>query len=353
MDIKKVACVGVGLVGHSWATLFSSNGVEVVLYDTAKDFPIAALERIRSNLDFLEKNTLLHKGGSEAALKRVRTVTKLAEAVEDVDYIQESVPDDYELKGRVFKAMDAAASEHTILASSSSGLLMTNIQKVTKKPNRCVMAHPYLPPHLMPLVEIVGGKKTSEETVKTTYDFMLKMNRVPVVVKKETAGYIVNRLKAALWRETVDLVDSGVASAEDVDRAFCAGLGIRYALMGPSLGAHVAAGGIEQFIENYDQSYTSRWETMKTWTSMPYSGARNMIRSVKEMRVNNVKKLEEIIKWRDEKLVKLLRLLSEDRPDGKYGLMPYDSVATHLETSKRNDKKDERRVGSERGSKKE
>jgi len=312
MNIHKVACVGAGLIGQGWATLFSSKGLEVVLQDVSETVLAKAMKEIRSTLMFLETNHLLDPGGAEASLKRIKRSLLIGEAVSHADYVQESVPDDYDFKKQVFKEMDAAAPDHAILASSSSGLLMTEIQKVTTKPQRCVLVHPVLPVYLIPLLEIAGGELTSRETVIATYDFMKKLGKTPVLLKREVSGYIVNRLQAALLREAIDLVDKGVASTEDVDRAFCMGIGLRDPIIGPFLRIHLAGGGVEQFIKNYSQSYHYRWKTMETWTSIPPSAAKKIARGVKEMEVVRKKSLEEIITWRDEMLVKLLKVIHEE-----------------------------------------
>jgi 3-hydroxypropionate dehydrogenase (NADP+) len=312
MDIHQVACVGAGLIGQGWATLFSSKGLEVVLQDVSETVLGKAMREIRSTLMFLETNHLLDPGGAEASLKRIKMSLLIGEAVSHADYVQESVPDDYDFKKQVFREMDVAAPHHAILASSSSGLLMTEIQKATTKPQRCVLVHPVLPVYLIPLVEIAGGKLTSRETVIATYDFMKKLGKTPALLKREVSGYIVNRLQAALLREAIDLVDKGVASAEDVDRAFCMGIGLRDPIIGPFLRIHLAGGGVEQFIKNYSQSYHHRWKTMETWTSIPPSAAKKIVRGVKEMEVVRKKSLEEIITWRDEMLVKLLKVIREE-----------------------------------------
>lgn len=309
MEINKVVCVGAGLIGQGWATLFSSKGLEVILQDLNETILKKSVTAIRSNLKFLEANHLLKKNGSDASLRRIKTMTSISEAVAQADYVQESVLDNYELKREVFKEMDQAAPDHAILASSSSGLLMTEIQKVTAKPHRCVLAHPILPLHLLPLVEIVGGDKTSSETVTAAFDFMKRLGKTPVLLKREVPGYIVNRLQAALLRESIDLVDKGVASPEEVDKAFCTGIGLRDPIIGPFLRIHLAGNGVERFINNYAQSYRNRWETMETWTSIPPSAAKKVIRGVEEMQTVRTKTLEEIKDWRDQMLVKLLKTI--------------------------------------------
>jgi 3-hydroxyacyl-CoA dehydrogenase len=309
MGIHKIACVGAGLIGQGWATLFSSEGFDVILQDVSELVLEESIRGIRSTLMFLEANDLLKREKTDAVLRKIKTCTNIRDAVSEADYVQESVPDRYEIKKQVFKEMDGAAPDHAILASSSSGLLMTEIQKSTKRPQRCVLVHPVLPVHLIPVVEIAGGEQTSRETVMETYHFMEALGKTPVLLKREVPGYIVNRLQAAILREAISLVDKGIASAEDVDIAFCMGPGIRDPLVGPFLRIHLAGRGIEGFIENYSQSYRYRWETMETWTSIPPSAAKEVVREVREMEVVRTRTLKEITTWRDEMLIKLLKVV--------------------------------------------
>jgi len=309
MDIGTVACIGAGLIGQNWTTLFSSKGLEVTLHDVTQDILHNSITNIASSLIFMEENNLLRAGEADAALKRIRPTTDLAEAVAHADYVQESVPDNYEIKKHVFQELDAQAPHHTILASSASGLLMTEIQKVTTRPERCVLAHPVLPAHLIPLVEIVGGEHTSPSTVKATRDFMKSIGKTPVALNREIPGYIVNRLQAALLREAIDLVHKGIASASDVDTAFCMGIGLRDPLIGPFLRIHLAGSGVERFIENFSRSYQYRWETMETWTSIPPSAAKSIIKGVNEMEFVRTKTIEDIKSWRDEMLIKILNVV--------------------------------------------
>jgi len=311
MEIRKVACVGAGLIGQGWATLFSSAGLEVILQDVTETVLQRSIEAVKSNLRFLEANKLLKQGEADVALKKIKMSTLIGEAVRDADYVQESVPDNYDFKKQVFREMDIAAPDHAILASSSSGLLMTEIQKPTLKPQRCILVHPALPVYLLPLVEIVGGEQTDRETATVACDFMKRLGKTPVLLKREVPGYIINRLQAALLREAIDLVDKGVASAEEVDKAFCMGVGLRDPIIGPFLRIHLAGDGVERFIENFSQSYRNRWETMETWTSIPPSAVKKIVDGVKEMDVVRTKTLDEIKSWRDEMLVKFLRLVHE------------------------------------------
>ena len=146
MEIKRIACIGVGLIGHSWATLFSLKGYPIVLCDQADEILAKATSRIEANLKFLAEKGLIRKSDIKTSLKRIQVTTCIAEAVAEADYVPESILERYEAKKSVFKELDSAAPSQTILASSSSGLLMTAIQKATKRPERCLVAHPWNPP---------------------------------------------------------------------------------------------------------------------------------------------------------------------------------------------------------------
>jgi len=312
MEIERVACIGGGLVGQGWATIFLSQGLEVIVQDVSQEILNESMKQVWLNLDFIETQGLVPKGNIEAGRDRVKKTISIAEAVRHADYVQESVPDSYEIKKQIFKEMDAAAPAHSILASSASGLLMTDIQEVTARPERCVLVHPILPVHLIPVVEVVGGGKTSRETVLKACEFMKQMGKTPVMLKREVPGYIVNRLQAALLREAIDLVDKGIASPEEVDKAFCKGTGMRDPIMGPFLRMHIAGNGIEDFIENFAQSYRYRWETMETWSSIPPSAIEAVVKGTKSMKVTREKSLGQIREWRDAMLVKILKLMEEN-----------------------------------------
>jgi carnitine 3-dehydrogenase len=312
MKISKVACVGAGLVGQGWATIFLSRGLEVIMQDISQEILNESMKHIWLNLSFLENKGLVQKENVEARRDRIKTTTNIADACVHADYVQESVPDTYEIKKRVFREMDAAAPAHAILASSASGLLMTEIQEVTTRPERCVLVHPILPVYLIPTVEIAGGEKTSRTTIQEAREFMEQMGKSPVVLRREVPGYIINRLQAALMREAIDLVDKGIASPEEVDKAFCRGLGLRDPVVGPFLRMHIAGNGIENFLKNYAQSYRYRWETMETWTSIPPSAIEAVIKGTRGMEIVSEKSLGEMSAWRDEMLVKILKLMDNN-----------------------------------------
>ncbi|MEM3044575.1 MAG: 3-hydroxyacyl-CoA dehydrogenase NAD-binding domain-containing protein [Candidatus Bathyarchaeia archaeon] len=311
MEIKRVACIGVGIIGHSWATLFAMKGLEVNLYDAQPLKAEEALQKIKANLDFLASKGYISRETALKAPENLKIFKSLEGAVQDADYIQESAYESYPVKKELFRKIGGAAPERSIIASSSSGLLMSAIQEAAKNPGRCITAHPWNPPHLIPLVELVPGNMTFEETIRETYSFMEKLGKIPVVLKKEVPGYIANRLQVAVWREALDLVDRGVASLEDVEKALYAGPGIRWAFMGPSLTLHLGGGekGLEYLIEHLGEKYSEYWKDMARWVSIPDSTAEKAVKGIREIEPVKSKNFQELIRWRDEKLIALLKLL--------------------------------------------
>ena len=317
LGVKKIGIVGAGTIGASWATFYITKGFSINLQDINEGLLKKGYNRIRSNVEFLAQKKIINKNENvKLILSRInKMTTDVEEAVKDADFVQESAFENYETKKEIFKKMDSACSENVILASSSSGLLMTEIQKATSRPERCIIAHPFNPPHLIPLVEIVPGKQTSNKTISFAYEFYKRLGKVPVILKKEVPGYIANRLSAALWREAIDLVYNGVATVEDVDKALYAGPGLRYALMGPHMIYHLGGGegGIEHFIEHLGPAFESWWRTMDNWTSIPYFAAKKVIEGTKdEMKGRTT---EEIVRWRDDKLIELLKIIYGEKEE--------------------------------------
>ncbi len=306
--VKRVACVGSGLVGQGWASLFSLAGYQVTLVDVNEKILDDALERVEGQIRFLEEAELAK--GAEKAIKQLSTTTSLSEAVGRADYVQESVFESYAAKKEVYSKMDEAAGKRVILSSSTSGLMMSEIQKAAERhPERCIVAHPWNPSYLVPLVELSPGDRTSPETTKKTYELMEDIGKVPVVLKKEVPGFIANRLSAALWREALNLVDMGVATVEDVDKAVVNGPGLRWAIMGPYLTYHLGGGkgGIEYLLRHIDVSKAKWLETMAKWTETPESAVEKAVKGVHEMGLVKDHSYDELEEWRDSQLVDILR----------------------------------------------
>ena len=306
--VKRVACVGSGLVGQGWASLFALAGYQVTLEDVKDEFLDDALERVKGQIHFLEEAELAKN--AEGAIKRLSRTTSLSEAVRGADFVQESVYESYEVKKEVYSKMDEVAGQHVILSSSSSGLMMSEIQKAAKHyPERCIVAHPWNPSYLVPLVELSPGEHTSQKTIKMTYELMEDIGKVPVVLRKEVPGFIANRLSAALWREALNLVDTGVASVEDVDKAVVNGPGLRWAIMGPYLTYHLGGGkgGIEYLMRHIDVSKAKWLETMAEWTETPESAVEKAVEGVKKLASVKDHSFDELEEWRDKLLVDILK----------------------------------------------
>ena len=307
-EVKKVACVGSGLVGQSWAALYALNGYDVTLQDVSDEKLGEAVKRISHHIE-----TLVDAGlGSEPekAKKQLTTTTSLEEALDEVDYVTESVYESLDVKCPLFAEMDELAPEKAILASSTSGFMMSEINRDMKKhPERAIVAHPWNPVHLVPLVELSPSPKTSKRTVDVAYKLMEDIGRVPVVLKKEAPGFIGNRISAALWRESLNIVDQGIASVEDVDKAIMAGPGIRWAIMGPYLVYHLGGGkgGIKYLMDHIGVKKQEWLKDMAKWTEFPESVNAKAVEGVYDM-VGDTS-LEELEAWRDEYLIALNKLI--------------------------------------------
>ena len=313
--IKRVACIGSGLVGQGWAALFTVNGYDVVLHDITEEKLEEAKERTVHHI-----NTLVDAGlaeGVDEAVARLSSTTSLEEALDGADFVIESVFESLDVKCPLYAEMDAMAPADVVFASSTSGYMMSDIARDMKHhPERAIVAHPWNPVHLVPLVELSPGEKTNQETVDLAYRVMEDIGRVPVVLKKEVLGLIANRLSAVLWREALNLVDEGVASVEDVDKAIRAGPGIRWAIMGPYMTYHLGGGkgGIEYLMRHIGVKKAEWLETMATWTMQPESVIQKAVEGVDDM-VGGTE-LEELEAKRDEYLIALNKLLW----DGKAGV---------------------------------
>jgi len=309
LKIKSVGVVGTGLIGSSWATFYARKGFRVKMFDVDSSLCEKGHRRATENLEDLLKKGLLSDEAFKKAISDMTTANTLNKTIEDVQLVQESITETYEEKQQVFKSMDAQTAPDVILASSSSGLLMTEIQKVTEHPERCLIAHPFNPPHLIPLVELVPGKETSDSVISEMKRLLQGLGKIPVVLNKEVPGHIANRLAAALWREATDIVVKGIASVEDIDRALFAGPGLRWAIMGQHMIYHLGGGegGIELFIDHLCPAFEGWWKDMATWTSLPPE-AKSMLSEGVNAELGG-KSIAEVARWRDEKIIELLKVI--------------------------------------------
>ena len=251
--LDTVAVIGAGSIGGSWSALALSHGATVHVSDPARDVEQRLRETVAGHLREL--------GVDATALDRLRFHADPGAAAEHADLVIESGPERLDLKRTLFAALDEAAAPDVVLASSSSGIGPSSFQDACRRPERVVVAHPFNPPHLVPLVEVVGGRLTSEEAVDATMSLMTALGRRPVRVRAELPGHVVNRLQAALWREAYDLVRRGAISVADLDLAVSSGPGLRWALLGPIATQHLSGGpgGLAHVLEHLGPPMVDWW----------------------------------------------------------------------------------------------
>lgn len=255
-DIATLAVVGAGSIGGSWTALALATGLSV----HAADPDPATEERLRAAVGA----HLVELGADTAVLDRLHVHTDAAQAAALADLVLEAGPERVDLKRELFAALDEAAAPDVVLASSSSGFGPSTFQDACRHPERVVVAHPFNPPHLVPLVEVVGGTATSEETLEATMTAMRLLGRRPVRVRAELPGHVVNRLQAALWREAYDLVRRGAITVADLDQAVASGPGLRWALLGPIATQHLSGGpgGMAHVLEHLGPPMVDWWDDL-------------------------------------------------------------------------------------------
>lgn len=257
---ERIGVVGAGTIGASWAAWFLGQGFDVVVTDPAPGSRERIMATIRRCWPVVEKIGL----AEGASLDRLTILPEGSLALDGVDFVQESGPEDVALKRDLYARLDAALPPDVIIASSSSGLKMSDVQSACAHPERCVIGHPFNPPHIVPLVEVVGGRSTAPATIEAAIAFYRSIGKYPIRLNKEVTGHIANRLQGAVWREALHLVLEGVASAADVDDALSQGPGLRWALMGPSLTFHLGGGegGISHFLKHLGGPVQTWWDDL-------------------------------------------------------------------------------------------
>jgi 3-hydroxyacyl-CoA dehydrogenase len=302
--IRRIAIIGTGVIGASWTALYLAKGLQVVATDPAPKAE-AALRKFVENAWPALKRLGLAAGASQSNLK---FTTDLAQAVAGADLVQENGPERIDFKQKLYGQLDELLPPDVIIASSSSGLTMSEIQKGARShPERCVIAHPFNPPHLIPLTEIVGGAETSEVTIRRAAEFYTSIGQKTVRLNKEMPGHVANRLQGALAREVYYLVSEGVVSAADVDTALSWGPGLRWGIMGNMMLNHLGGGpgGIEHFFQQFTGPMTAWWKTLGSPVLTP-DVQKKLIDSV-HAEVGS-RTIEELEAERDEILLDLIEL---------------------------------------------
>jgi 3-hydroxyacyl-CoA dehydrogenase len=302
--IRRITIVGTGVIGASWAALFLAKGLEVVATDPAPNAEASLRKFVEAAWPAL-KRLGLSAGASQSNLK---FTVDLAQALAGADFVQENGPERVDFKQKLYGQLDELVPSDVIIASSSSGLTMSEIQKgAATHPERCVIGHPFNPPHLIPLIEIAGGTKTSEETIRRAAEFYASIGQRPVRLNKEMPGHVANRLQAALAREVYYLVSEGIVSAADVDTALSWGPGLRWGVMGNMMLNHLGGGpgGIEHFFHQFAGPTTAWWKTL---------GAPVLTADVQKKLIDSVhaevgsRTVQELEAERDEVLIGLVEL---------------------------------------------
>src|ERR1700736_1204468 len=302
--IGRVAIIGTGVIGASWTALFLAKGLKVIATDIAPNAETSLRSFVTAAWPALDRLGLA-PGASQSHLT---FTSDLPTAVRAADFVQENGPERIDFKKKLYRQLDELLPAEVIIASSSSGLTMSEIQSDCRlHPERCVIGHPFNPPHLVPLVEIVGGTKTSEATIERATAFYTALGKQTVRLRKEVPGHVANRLPAALAREVYYLVAEGVVSAADVDTALCWGPGLRWGIMGNMMLNHLGGGqgGIEHFFQQFSGPMTAWWKTLGSPVLTP-EVQKKLIDSVHtEVGSRSIAELEA---QRDEVLLGLLEL---------------------------------------------
>ncbi|HTU48486.1 MAG TPA: 3-hydroxyacyl-CoA dehydrogenase NAD-binding domain-containing protein [Bryobacteraceae bacterium] len=302
--IRHIAIVGTGVIGASWAAEFLARGFDVSATDPAPN----AEANLRKYIDEAWPALTAMGLSPKASRERLSFTLDMKTVLSQADFVQENGPERPDFKIKLYADMDAATPPDSIIASSSSGLTMTVIQSGCSRPERCVIGHPFNPPHMIPLVEIVGGAKTSPETVRRAIEFYASIGKKPIHLHKEVVGHVANRLQAALYREVVNLIHLGVLHVADADTAVCWGPGLRWGVMGANLLFHLGGGqgGIRHFMEHLSGPLATWWKDLGSFTDWPEGSKQTIIDGT--LQEAGDRSLEQLAETRDEVLMGLLQL---------------------------------------------
>ena len=300
---KKVALIGCGLIGQSWAISFLSAGFEVSLFDPVEGVTGQSKEKIKAKLKDLQNYGLLKNKNISDFLDKIHLARDISQAVEGSFYVQESGPEDLDINRELTKKIDAATPDNIPIASSTSGIPASMYASEVKGKYRCLVAHPINPPHLIPAVEIVPAPFTSEAITQVVKKIITSIDKEPLELKKEIPGFVVNRLQGALLSEAFKLVKDGIASVEDIDKAISEGLGLRWSFMGPFHTIHLnAPEGIAGYVKRYEKMYGEMFNKSDIeWSSVVKLGLEEEL-----LKLYHLSEREKHEKERDTKLTELI-----------------------------------------------
>lgn len=307
-DPRVIAIIGTGLIGCSWAALMAATGRRVVIYDTRPEAGQAVAEFWDS-----VKPALVELGlAADTTAPDFHVASSLQAALEDADFVFENIPERLDAKRALYAAMEPHLQPHAIVATSSSGLELSDLQQGWQNPGRLIIGHPFNPPHLVPLVELYANDRTDPDVLPKARALYESCGKVTITLKREIMGHVANRLQAAIWREAIHLVESGVVSVKDVNAAIWAGPGLRWAVMGPHMLLNLGGGegGLRAYAEQFTQSYTEWWDDLGKPQLTPETIDRLVSGLAEETCGRDYATLR---RQRDEQLVAVLKALARTR----------------------------------------
>lgn len=307
-DLRVIAIIGTGLIGCSWAALMAASGRRVVIHDTRPEAGRAVAEFWDS-----VKPALVELGlAGDTTEPDFQVESSLEAAVSRADFVFENIPERLDAKRALYAAMEPHLKPDAIVATSSSGLELSDLQEGWQNPGRLIIGHPFNPPHLVPLVELYANDRTDPDVLPRARALYESCGKVTITLKREVMGHVANRLQAALWREAIHLVDAGVASVKDVNAAIWAGPGLRWAIMGPHMLLNLGGGegGLRAYCEQFTQSYTEWWDDLGKPQLTPATIDRLVEGLAEEIDGRDYATLR---RQRDDQLVAVLKALGETR----------------------------------------
>lgn len=305
-QVRTVACVGAGVIGGGWVAYFLARGFQVRAWDPAAD----AESRLRTLVDAAWPALTELGPAPGAGIENLTVTRELAAAVADADYVQESAPEQLDLKRGLLADIDAATPEHVVVGSSTSGYGMTEMAVDAAAAHRLVVAHPFNPPYLIPLVEVVGGERTAPDVVKWTAEFFRQIGKSVITPDREVPGFIANRLQEALWREALHMVAAGEATPEQIDASITEGPGLRWAFHGPMLTFHLAGGpgGMAHMLDHFGPSLKSPWTRLEA-PELTQELRDAVVAGCEEEAAGRT--IADLVRERDRRLVDLMRVLGK------------------------------------------
>ena len=305
-SINKIAVVGTGVIGTGWIIRFLFNKKQIKIFDPSEKQKKFLLDELKRTAPLLKK---FYKSNININ-NQLEFCSSIKEAVSDADLIQENTPENEKLKIRIIKEISLHAKKSAIIASSSSGLLPSRIQSKAQHPERVLIAHPFNPVYLLPLVEIVPGKKTAKKNILKANKFYTKMGMKTLILKKELPGYLSDRLQESMWRESLHIINEGFASTKDLDDAIIYGPGLRWSLMGTFLTFHLAGGemGMKHMLEQFGPALKLPWTKLKA-PKLTNSLKKKIIEGTKIQ--SKKKSIKNLANLRDNFLIDLQKLLKK------------------------------------------